>query len=357
MLTLGLHDGPPSPFTISTSAIDTSTKVVYWVRQAKTADAISEVHFTYGARTGTPPSYSVTLETLSTTGNPTGTDVGGGSPTAKVFTPPASTAWDNTTRSITLTNSWTPTAGQLFAIVIRYSSGTVSGANNSSFAFVSSGHDPSTRGFPYCGTSTDGTTYTKNTVGPGMVAWTAGVSVVGHVMQSIYTTATANTSGHRSAAYFTLPTSIGSTYQICGVDITGKAAAAGATCTLKLWDSSWNELKSIDIDGDYVAQPGATYISRQLLFASPYTANTGTKYRVGFQCDGSATVGVTGIACATAAQVAAYPNGENMGIVTWNGTTTTETNTILPCINLLIDNVTGSGGGARPVNIRGGADQ
>ena len=343
MIVVGLHDGPPTPFTVTNSTISASTHVIAWVRQAKNADAISAVHFLYGVRTGTPPTFSVSIETVNTSGNPSGTDAGGGSPTLVTFTPPASTAWNSLIQTVTLTNSWTPTAGQLFAIVIRYSSGTINGSNCSSFAVTSSGHDPSTRGFPYYATSTDGSAYTK--AGAGLIAWTAGGTVVGHVMQSIYSTATANTNGHRSAGYFTLPASMGDTYDLCGVDIAGKVAAAGATCTLKLWDTSWNVLASISLDGDTASQPGTYYSARQLFFDSPYTASFGTKYYVGFECDGSATVGVTGITCSSTGQVAAYPNGENMGIVTWNGSTTTESNLTLPCMNLLIDNITGGTGG------------
>lgn len=345
MFVLGLHDGPAAPFTLSSTSLNSTTTAVMWAIQARTAGAVSGFRFTYGARTGTPPTYVARIETLDASGNPSGTDAGGASPTAVTFTPPASTAWDNTIRSLTFANSWTPTAGQLYAIVIRYSSGTVNVSNFSSFATTNttSGHDPTARGFPYHSTTSNGTTWTKIATS-GVICWVEGGVLVGTPMQSVYGTLTSATNGHRSAAYFTLPASLGSTYEIHGVDIAGKAAGAGATCTLKLWDSSFNVLRSITIDGDHAAQPGTGYTARKVFFGNPYTAATGTKYYVGFESDGTATVGVTGIACSAADEVACYPNGENMGVVTWNGTTKSENNLVYPCMNLWIDNITASSG-------------
>lgn len=356
MFVLSDHSGPAAPFVLSSTTLSSSTSAVMWARQARSASAISSFRFTYGTRTGTPPTYVARIETLDGSGNPSGTDAGGASPTAVTFTPPASTAWNNLIQTLTFTNSWTPTAGQLFAIVIRYSSGTVNGSNCSSFATTNStsGHDPTSRGFPYHSTTSDGTTWTKSST-PGVIAWVEGGTLMGTPMQSIYSTLTANTNGHRSAAYFTIPTSFGSTYQIQGVDITGKAAAAGATCTLKLWDSSFNVLATVNIDGDHTAQPSTTYTARRVFFSSPYTATTGVKYYAGYECDGTATVGVTGIQCAAADEVAAYPNGANMGIVTWNGTTKTELTTVYPCMSLWVDNFTGSGGAPLfPAGMMGG---
>jgi len=172
----------------------------------------------------------------------------------------------------------------------------------------------------------------------------AGGVVKGTPLQSAYTTATAITSGHRSAAYFTIPSAVGSTFNIAGVDIAGKAGAAGATCYLKLWDSSWNVLRSVTIDSDCTISPGNQNVAHRQFFSSPYTASTGTKYYVGFEADGSATVGTTGITVSDSAEMEAYPNGENVGIVTWNGTTTTETNTVYPCFNLILSDITAAGG-------------
>lgn len=353
-IVIGQHDGPAVPSgSYSNTVIDSSTAVVTWVRQARSATAITAIRYRYGARTGTPPTYSIRIEGLDSSGNPDGTDVGGGSPTAVTFTPPASTAWNGLIQTATLANSWTPTAGQRFAIVIRYSSGTVSGANSSSFTMAVAGQYPSTRGFPYYATSTNGSTWTK--LSGGCVGWLAGSEVHGDPLQTAYTTATANTNGHRSAAYFKLPSQMGSTYSLAGVDISGKAAAAGATCALKLWDTSWNVLKSISLDGDASANPGSQNTAHRYLFASPQTLNFGTKYYVGFECDGTATVSTTGIACSTAGEVAAYPNGENMGIVTWNGSTTTELDTVYPCIHLIVDDWAGSSGGLLvPMGMQGG---
>lgn len=345
-LVFGQHDGPAVPSaSYSNHTLSGSGLAVAWVRCVETTAAITAVKVRYGARTGTPNTQLLRIEGLDASGNPDGVDKGGGSPTAVTFTPPASTAWNGLIQTFTLTNSYTPSGpDEKVAFVIRHSSGTVDASNCSSYTNVVTGQDPVGRGFPYTVTH-NGTSWSKPS-GAGAVAWVAGGVVKGTPIQSAYTTATANTNGHRSAAYFTIPAAVGTTYDIAGVDIAGKAAAAGATCYLKLWDSSWNVLRSVTIDGDCTINPGLTNVAHRQFFSSAYRASTGTKYYVGFECDGSATVGTTGITVSDVSEMAAYPNGENVGIVTWNGTTTTETNTVYPCFNLILsDIVVPSGGG------------
>ncbi len=345
-LVLGQHDGPAVPTgSYSNHTLSGSGLAVAWVRCVETTSAITAVKVRYGARTGTPPTYLVRIEGLDASGNPNGVDKGGASPTAVTFTPPASTAWNGLIQTFTFTNSYTPSgADEKVAFVVRYSSGTVDGANCSSFTNVVSGQDATTRGIPYTATY-NGTSWTKPS-GSGAIGWVAGGAVRGTPIQSTYSTATANTNGHRSAAYFTIPAAVGTTYDIAGVDIAGKAAAAGATCFLKLWDSSWNVLRSVTIDGDCTINPGNQNVAHRQFFSSAYRASTGTKYYIGFECDGSATVGTTGITVSDVAEMAAYPNGENVGIVTWNGTTTTETNTVYPCFNLILSDITVPSGGS-----------
>jgi hypothetical protein len=108
-------------------------------------------------------------------------------------------------------------------------------------------------------------------------------------------------------------------------------------------------LKSVSYDGDCSVNPGIFNVSSRHFFSSPYRASFGTKYYIGFECDGSATVGITGIGVGDSSEMAAYPNGSNTGLVTWNGTTTTETNTVYPCFNLFLSDITVPSGGGGPL--------
>src|SRR3990167_2686468 len=68
-------------------------------------DTITHLGFRYGLRTGTPPTYRVSLQALGGAAKPTGTVLGGGSPASATFTPPADTTWDTTWQWVALTNS------------------------------------------------------------------------------------------------------------------------------------------------------------------------------------------------------------------------------------------------------------
>ncbi len=128
-------------------ALNQTTDKLEVVFQAPAAIAITRLGFNYGARTGTPPTYKISLQGVDASGNPDGTIKGGGSPASTTFTPPASSAWNTTWRWHTLDNAFTCARGDMLAWVIEYSSGTVDGSNNSSFNFRF--NSTVTQNFPY----------------------------------------------------------------------------------------------------------------------------------------------------------------------------------------------------------------
>ena len=75
------------------------------------------------------PVYQVSIQSLSAQKTPSGTDIGGGSPTLKTFTPIAGV------QTITLTNPYTPALGDVLAIVVEYSSGTIDASHFASFNY------------------------------------------------------------------------------------------------------------------------------------------------------------------------------------------------------------------------------
>ncbi len=351
--TIGTHIGPMPLAASQNTTINGSGIAVAWVVQAEAAGSLSKFRFRYGTRTGTPPTLVATIEGLDASGNPNGTDAGGGSPTAVTFTPPASTAWDNSIREITFTNPLTVAAGDFVCITIRYSSGTVDASNNSSLTRGYSNAVADSRGMPY-NQSLSGGVWTKNAQAAA-IAWQVGSSWYGYPVLSAYTTATANTAGHRSAMFITLPSGFGTTFDLAGIHISGKLGAAAGSTRFAVWSASNVELAGKTIDADWV-RTAASNVTNRLFFDSPVTLNFGTKYYIGFEVV-SGTVGVAGITCNSADEIACYPNGLTRGLATYNGTTWTESSLTYPLMDLILTDITVPSGGGGGAVIIGGLGQ
>ncbi len=341
--TIGTHTGPLALAAVQNTTLNSSGIAVAYIVQAESAGSLTKVRFRYGTRTGTPPTYVLTVEGLDTSGAPDATDKGGGSPTAKTFTPPADTSWDNTIQEITLTNALTVAAGDFLAITIRYSSGTVDGSNNSSVTRAYSSQLAGDRGFPY-NQSLSGGTWTKNNQAAN-VAWLVGSTWHGMPVLSAYTTATANTAGHRSAMFITLPSGFGTTFDVAGLHILGKFGAAAGSTRFAIWDSGGTELAGKTVDADWIRSATGNAANR-LFFDSAVTLNYGSKYYIGYEVV-SGTVYVSGITGSDANDIACYPNGTTRGLATYNGSSWTESALTYPLIDLLLSDITvpsGSGG-------------
>jgi hypothetical protein len=326
--------------------VDASTEGVGWVFQPFNADPITHIGFRFGARTGTPPTYQIELETVDGTGLPTGTDVGGVSPTLATFTPPASTAWDGTWQWIALTNSHTPTRGQVIAAVIRYSSGTIDGSNNASFTRNLANHGFIT-GFPYCLTNSAGT-WSKIATGPTF-GWRTASGRYGWIGTLAYATASANTAGHRILAKFKLPSGEASSYKVIGMAGQFKPGAGSGSCKMILTDSSGTILQETTFDSDQDANVNA--VGGRLMYfddTSLQDLTYGTDYYIGLEVI-SGTVTIGGISLAEAADRESYPNGLNRCLGTATGGAITDNTLVMPAIEIIVDEITpasGSGGGA-----------
>lgn len=334
--------------------VDASNEGLGWVFQPFNADSITHIGFRYGARTGTPPVYSVALESADGTGLPDGTDIGGGTPTLKTFTPPASAAWDGLWQWVALTNSYTPTRGQILAAIIRYSSGTIDGSNNSSFT-RNLGNHGLLNAFPYNVTNSGGT-WSKVAQGPTF-GWRTASGRYGWIGQAAYSTATANTAGHRALMKFRLPSGEATSYKLVGISGQVKAGGASGSYKLILTDSSGTILQETTFDADIDANVAAM-AARVLFFDdSPLQDLTyGTDYYVGLQVI-SGTVSVGGITLAEAADRESYPNGLNRCLGTATGGAITDNTLVMPVIELIVDEVTPASGGGGSALFLGGLGQ
>lgn len=332
-------------FTIISGAnnhiVDASNEGVSFAFLSETSGAITKVGFRYGARTGTPPVYRASLQSLNTSGTPDGTVLGGGSPASVTFTPPADTTWDGLFQWVTLDNSYTPTLGQSLAIVIEYSSGTIDGSNNSSFTRSILGMDSSPAN-PYSLTNTGGT-WAKQTTG-AVFGYATASTRHGRIVSSAYST-TVNTSGHRSTAAITIPSYLGTSVAILGINFFGRVGSAAATAKICVWDAAGTELAAtITLDCDHQANVSSN-TNWRAIFTTPPTLTPGTKYYFGVESISNSTVGVSGATLSEADDRMAYPIGASRALATWNGSAWTETDTVMPFVDLIFDDITPASGG------------
>ncbi len=320
--------------------------------QARDTNAITHVGFRYGLRAVTPPTYKVTIEGLTTGSMPDGTDVGGGSPTATNFTPPADTTWDGTWQWIALTNSFTPTLGQRLCVTIRYSTGTVDGTNYSTFTRALASVEAGTvKLHPGSYTLTAGTWASAGGLAIGAVRTAS--TRYGVPAETVYATRTASTVGHRQAMRFSVPAAMGDTFKVRGVRFTGSMASAAAKAPiLGIWSAS-TAMNTLTIDSDDVGGSSSARTT-EYYFDDAATLTCGTVYYAGLEVADAVNGGVSihGIDLDSADDGDAYPGGASDWVLSnYNGSAWTDAPTVRPFMELILDDITepSGGGGGGPL--------
>lgn len=326
--------------------IDATNDSKHFIFAAENTEAITHLGFRYGARVGTPCVQRVSLQSLA--GGPPqygdGTVLGGGSPASATFTPPADATWNGTWQWIALTNSYTPTRGQLLALVIDYSSGTVNGSNSSSYTYAyQSGSLVLESGMPYSvqlnAGSPSGSAYH-----PPFGIRTANTRY-GRVFYNTWATRGALTTGHRIAMKFNLPTQFGSTYTIRGFEFLGSITNNQDTNNILagLWSAS-ALIQGVNCDSRRFYVHSNSYSLNRVLFdESSLTAlTTGTTYYLGFEVLGASRQAlISGSQLTDANDRLAYPWGTAVNYATYNTSVWTDDTTVVPWVFPIIDDVTG----------------
>lgn len=339
--------GPGTGTSVAAFALDDSAEAVAYLFQAETSNAVTDLGFRVNARLGTPPTFVISIEGVDSSGNPDGVAI-----VSQTFTPPADNTWNGTWRWITLGSSWTPTKGQIYAIVIRYSSGTINASNGMQFTTTLQPVSSGIVGLPYRATYTAGAWTKVSNSGVGPFGYKTASGVFGLPAQSVYTTTVA-TSGHRQAAAINLPVDFGTTFKVAGIRGYFRSPNAGQSYKICVWDSSGTELATTGtLDADAMGSIGGEASSTGIFTTTP-TLNFGTEYYYGIESVSSSTVGIRGITLASAADRAAYPQGENRCLATWNGSSWTKDTTTLPILDLLFDDVTVPTGGGGAIILGG----
>lgn len=333
--------------------VDANNDGVGLLLQAETADAITHIGFRVGSRTGSPPTYSVTLEGIDGSGNPNGTDLGGGSPTLATFTPPASNAWDGTWQWVALTNAYTPTRGQFIAATLRYSTGTIDASNLISVGSHVINAPASSFGFPTALRLTGGT-WAKQGQFPLMAVRTAS-SRYGFPIENVFSTRTASTVGLRQALKFRVPNIIDS-YRIAGIQIVASySSAAGRAPIAGLWNSSGTALQNVTLDTEYFMAPTTIWYQSRIYFdeTTLSTLSAATDYYLGLEVADATSGGVAigGWQLDSSADLAAFPGGPDYYLATWNGSAWTDDQTVRPLVDPIFDDMTKPAGGSGSIVI------
>lgn len=324
-------------------ALNQTTDKMEIIFQAPEAATVTKLAFRYASRTGTPPTYKISLQGVDSSGNPDGTIKGGGTPASKTFTPPADATWNNTWREQTLDNSYACARGEFLAFVIEYSSGTVDGSNNSTFTITNS-MTPG-MGFPYA-IQNDAGSRTRQANVPAFAylssSKTYGCPMVTTLSQSITTTTEA-------AIKFALTSGIASTFKVVGARFHGSLDVT-QTLTMTLYDGGnagdTTPLQTVTLDTD-AARASATNAFFDLYFdeVTLSTLTVGNSYRLSLVVSGG-TNSLNGFGVNAVGDWSAWSGGSMFGLSTRTGGNWTDTTTSRPFIDLILADLTGGSSGS-----------
>lgn len=262
--------------------LDQTTDAVEFIFQAHEAATITHLGYRYGARTGTPPTYKISLQGVDGTGIPDGTIKGGASPASKTFTPPADASIDGLFQYQQLDNAYTCSRGEYLSIVIAYSSGTINGSNTSSFTTTDRNDNSNVNtGFPYA-IANDAGVRARSQNHP-IFAFKSATTVYGSPVQAIYNPAFTNATTPDEVAHaFTIPSGWAASYQIEGVAQFLQLPAGGSLKVMLYSGTTVLATATHDTD-DYQAATGSRLATFYFQDATLPTLTPGVQYRIGFQ--------------------------------------------------------------------------
>lgn len=306
-LSVGLPFPAPTSQAFSNYALDANNDAIGFIFSAPQAMTITRLGVRIATVTGTSPTYRISLQGVSaTTGAPDGTVRGGGSPASVTFQPTASQ--NGTFQWYTLTNAYTCVRGELLAVVVDYSTGTVNASNNTSFGSYLSNATP--RLIPYSSHNVAGT-WSKQLNGLALFAYGSASAAFGVPVQASYSaTINSGTTPDEIATRFTLPAEWGSTFQVVGARFMS-VPTAGHTIRMQLYEGT-TVLQNVTLDTDQMSFGSVARMPDGFFDEATLSVlNFGTEYRVGVRPDSATNQIYYGVNVATAADGQAFELGEN----------------------------------------------
>jgi hypothetical protein len=318
------------------------------VMQAGTADAITHIGFRHTSTTGTSPTYKCSVQGVNVSGQPDGTIKGGGTPASATFSP-SSLGWAaNTWNWVALDNPYTPTRGEFISLVVTYDSGVVSGANFSNIAYFIS--EPTLAlAYPIDFQAA----WTKRS-GQSVLAYKTAAGIGGFVLQSnTQLNYQSGSSPNEYGVKFTLPSGWATTCKIAGIRLLLTLPAA-STVVVSLYDgggaSDTTVLNTVTIDGDY---SGSGNRQHELRFADATLATLtfGNTYRIGIRAGSAVNTTIYYADVAASTDFQSWPMGDNACWTSRAGGNWTDLATRRPFGALILDDITGGGGGSSNTGI------
>ena len=328
-----------TPGTGNSLLLNDSARKVAVIFQATNTEPITEIFVPHTSTTGTSPTYLASLQSINTSGQPSGTVLGGGSPASVTFSPTSLGYAATRGYWVTLANAYTPTRGEFLAVVIEYSSGTVNGSNFSSIRYYFSGPD---FGMPHAVDYQ--ASWTKRSGQPALAYKTA-TRVYGFPCKT--TISQSYTSTTEYGLKFTIPSGWFGTYKLAGVEFMCTLPAA-STYSAKLYDgggaSDTTVLASLTgADGDF---SGSGNRPHRFLFADATlpTLTAGSTYRISLAAGGAVSTTLYLPEFESNADMSGMPLGINSYLTTRSGGNWTDTDTRILYGALVFSEITGSSG-------------
>ncbi len=333
----------------STFALDASGDKVGWIVTAPKAITVDRIAACFDSKTGTPPTYAYSLYAITAAGVPDTTKLGATNNATGTHAPTAVS--NDSFHEVTLAESVAFDEGDKFAIVIEYSSGTISGANfaNYQYAFpaTTSNYD---YGLGYALTNT--ASWTKQAAQRPSILFGDGTEWYGGVpFAGIRTSRTFNTGSSPSEEgfKFTEPAfgSLGS-YALRGIRIGLALAITSNTQTVNLrlftggavTDTTVTQSEAIDTDC-FVAPDSFSH--KDLMFTgSAPVLTVGSTYRVSLTSGSTQNHTVYSLPLTSADHVTALGLGTGFCRTHRAGGNWTDVTTEVPMIlGLLVEDLTG----------------
>jgi len=332
---------PRSTPTFTTQILSNSTYKIAIAFIAEDSVTVNALGIRLGAILGTSPTYQIELQGLDGSGIPDGNTVSGSNITFN----PSSSGWAAGTFHWLSIGGATLVRGNPYALVVKYSSGTIDTSNNASFTLYQGNAGVESCGLPYALADT-GSGYAKSSVlGEPLFGYRTATQTYGNPFQGYITGGLVN-NGNRAALKLTLDSGWGSTYAVRGLFFQYATPAAGGTVKAGIWSSAGAEIASCTLDSDHAGGTSTVRQMKAFFSAAPTLAFGGTYY---FGMERVATVNPTlkYIEVSDNRDLEAYPFGSGAVLSTWNGTAWTDTNTQLFLVSLILESWTkpASGGG------------
>jgi len=298
----------------------------------------------YCSNVSSPPAYKMTLQSVDADGNPSGSVLA----TTAEFTPSYQTK-----EAHSFTANYAATAGEVLAIVVEYSSGTISSSEDAIFLDRQGTVKYITMPYALSRNSSGTWGSRKFDAYPGITVQT---SLTGRDFCGIYSTGdsteTVATGGNRYAQRILIPDGEDIDIHSPGFRFTGYVEKTwGATVKAGCWDASGTELASVVVDTDAQArQMDADPNTRLYYFTSSVTISAGTVVYMGFEHNDGGSgddLKVGYMKPGGLDGLKSWPGGAAFYASEWDGSSWADDNTRRLCLNPIISSIhgTSSGGG------------